>query len=259
MTIANLADIPRPPLSSDRSNLAEGSQAESHEAPEDGSQSLPLPLGIPRGFPTGAAMARMMSDGLLMHNRDSLFAVGEITASCVRHVVLSTPYYPPKAPSSEGDGEVHTKQLDHSFKDNMSRYITSHTGRSRRTISLCYRDLDTWPPFGSPDEVDDIPWSALAQDLTLIAIIGVQEKLRPGVREAVAVAGHATDDAAALREAHVGFAMRSQATARAKHAFGYRHHGRRLSFYCQGRDVGALAGRCPSKPESAPDTRALMG
>jgi len=55
-----------------------------------------------------------------------------------------------------------------------------------RTIALCYQDFESWPPasvhFHSADE---IPYEGHSCDLTLVAITGIEDPLRDGVREAI--------------------------------------------------------------------------
>ena len=54
-----------------------------------------------------------------------------------------------------------------------------------RTIALCYRDFKGWPPPGTHSRfVDEVPYEDLSRDLTLVAITGIEDPLRPGVHEA---------------------------------------------------------------------------
>ena len=118
-----------------------------------------------------------------------LKGVSEIlTKKCTCHVVVS------KNPdhSQHADSEIETKAIDETTKDNISRTITFYVNQMLRTITFCYRDFESWPPPGthflSPDEVshEDLP-----RDMTLVAITGIEDPLRPGVREAVATCHHA--------------------------------------------------------------------
>lgn len=59
-----------------------------------------------------------------------------------------------------------------------------------RTIAVCYKDIQSWPPV-DPDENGEVPFSWLARDLTLIAVTGIEDPLRPGVTEAVATCAKA--------------------------------------------------------------------
>ncbi|KDR65383.1 hypothetical protein GALMADRAFT_81938 [Galerina marginata CBS 339.88] len=65
-------------------------------------------------------------------------------------------------------------------------YQPLYANQALRTIALCYRDLDSWPPARmSFDENGDVPFDDLAKDLTLIGITGIEDPLRDGVGDAV--------------------------------------------------------------------------
>ncbi|KAH8105591.1 calcium-translocating P-type ATPase [Phellopilus nigrolimitatus] len=106
-----------------------------------------------------------------------------LTKKCTRHVVVARPGDDVK--DAEEDDKVETKEIDPVAKDNISRTIVIYANQTLRTIAVCYRDLDEWPPAGSAD-ADEVPYEELATDLTLIAITGIEDPLREGVTEAVA-------------------------------------------------------------------------
>ncbi|KAF8899916.1 Ca-transporting ATPase [Gymnopilus junonius] len=82
--------------------------------------------------------------------------------------------------------EVETDVIDEDARENIRRTIIFYANQTLRTIALCYRDLQFWPPHGMvPDENGDISFDDLANDLTLIGITGIEDPLREGVREAV--------------------------------------------------------------------------
>ena len=71
--------------------------------------------------------------------------------------------------------------------------IREYADQSLRTIGFAYRDFDTWPP---PEArlLDDQPNEILFEDiknLTFLGVFGIQDPLRPGVKEAVAKCQHA--------------------------------------------------------------------
>ncbi|KAA1476221.1 calcium-translocating P-type ATPase [Dentipellis sp. KUC8613] len=105
-----------------------------------------------------------------------------LTEKCTRHIVVSKE----DAQSSKA-GEIETEEIGALERDNISRTITFYAGQTLRTIAICYKDYEQWPPknvrFAAKDEVE---YDDLATDLTLIAITGIEDPLRPGVREAVA-------------------------------------------------------------------------
>ncbi|TDL19883.1 calcium-translocating P-type ATPase [Rickenella mellea] len=107
-----------------------------------------------------------------------------LTKRCTRHVVVRED----GAQSGAGeDEEVETQEIDALAKDNISRTIIFYANQTLRTIAICYRDFQSWPPRGMEfDSEKDVPYDELACDLTLISITGIEDPLREGVREAVA-------------------------------------------------------------------------
>ncbi|THH15336.1 hypothetical protein EW146_g5119 [Bondarzewia mesenterica] len=104
-----------------------------------------------------------------------------VTANCTSHVVVheNTSEYAGKA--------IETDRIGPLEQDNMSRTITFYASQSLRTIGICYRDFEQWPPAGARFTAEDeVEYEDLAQDLVLIGIVGIEDPLREGVREAVA-------------------------------------------------------------------------
>ncbi|KAL1949633.1 hypothetical protein VTO73DRAFT_8514 [Trametes versicolor] len=101
-----------------------------------------------------------------------------LTKSCTRHVVVER---------GSADKDVQTLELDDLARDNISRTIIFYANQTLRTIAVCYRDFESWPPAGvQAESEDEVPYADLAHELTLIAITGIEDPLRPSVREAVA-------------------------------------------------------------------------
>ncbi|KAI9756254.1 MAG: hypothetical protein M4579_003921 [Chaenotheca gracillima] len=76
-------------------------------------------------------------------------------------------------------------------KDNMeslTNIIDNYASRSLRTLSLIFRDFEQWPPKGCR-KVEDDPTLAVFddafKDMVFLAIVGIQDPLRDGVKEAV--------------------------------------------------------------------------
>ncbi|KAF8754101.1 Sarcoplasmic/endoplasmic reticulum calcium ATPase 3 [Rhizoctonia solani] len=88
-----------------------------------------------------------------------------ITGLCTRHVT---------APITELEEE------------NISRTIIFYANQMLRTLAVAYRDFESWPPAGHTGAQDEVPYEMIAEDLTLVAITGIEDPLRPGVKEAVA-------------------------------------------------------------------------
>jgi len=127
----------------------------------------------------------------LQSGRYRLFLKGAseiLSKKCKRHVVVS------KNPdhSQHVDSEVETKAIDEVTRDNISRTIIFYANQMLRTIALCYRDFESWPPAGTHfQSADEVSYEDLSRDLTLVAITGIEDPLREGVRQAVATCNHA--------------------------------------------------------------------
>lgn len=122
----------------------------------------------------------------LRSGRHRLFLKGAseiLTKKCTRHVVVSKNPDQKQHPESE----IETKAIDETTKDNISRTIIFYANQMLRTIALCYRDFESWPPPGTHFySADEVSYDDLSRDMTLVAITGIEDPLRPGVREAVA-------------------------------------------------------------------------
>ncbi|KAI0033537.1 hypothetical protein K488DRAFT_47461, partial [Vararia minispora EC-137] len=105
-----------------------------------------------------------------------------LTERCVRHVVVRQQ----GTHQDAGGKEIETEETCELDMDNISRTITFYASQTLRTIALCYRDFDEWPPRGCSAEDGEVPYEELACQLTLIGITGIEDPLRPGVRQAVA-------------------------------------------------------------------------
>ncbi|EMD33945.1 hypothetical protein CERSUDRAFT_117474 [Gelatoporia subvermispora B] len=104
-----------------------------------------------------------------------------LTKLCSTHVVV----HRDASDRPTGD-DVETREIDDIARDNISRTIIFYANQSLRTIALCYRDFNSWPPAGTQFESEDeVAYDDLARDMTLIGIVGIEDPLRDGVREAV--------------------------------------------------------------------------
>ncbi|KAF2703216.1 calcium-translocating P-type ATPase [Pleomassaria siparia CBS 279.74] len=79
-------------------------------------------------------------------------------------------------------------------RDTLERLITTYASRSLRTIGLVYRDFESWPPRDARRNEDD-PSQAIFtdvfQNMVFLAVVGIQDPLRPSVRDAVKDCQHA--------------------------------------------------------------------
>ncbi|TFY80381.1 hypothetical protein EWM64_g3629 [Hericium alpestre] len=112
-----------------------------------------------------------------------LKGASEVLADKCRHTVI---VYEKDADAHAG-GEVETAPMSDLQQENISRTISMYANQMLRTIALCYRDFEQWPPAGARfSATDEVEYEDLAQDLTLIGVVGIEDPLREGVREAVA-------------------------------------------------------------------------
>ena len=75
-------------------------------------------------------------------------------------------------------GDIESKSIDYD--------INFLANQSLRTLAICYRDFDSWPPEDSKlDENDDVDFNSLNYNLNLISITGIEDPLRVGVSNAV--------------------------------------------------------------------------
>ena len=88
---------------------------------------------------------------------------------------------------SEG---INVSELRGEDRDFISGLIDTYARRSLRTIGIAYRDFESWPPKDAPrseGNQDEVDVAALFEKLVFVAMVGIQDPLRPGVPESVAL------------------------------------------------------------------------
>ncbi|KAH7115960.1 hypothetical protein B0J11DRAFT_443721 [Dendryphion nanum] len=89
---------------------------------------------------------------------------------------------------SDGTKELSDIPISEDHLETLEHVITTYASRSLRTIGLVYRDFESWPPKDSRRNEDD-PSQALFEDvfnkMVFLTVVGIQDPLRDGVREAV--------------------------------------------------------------------------
>ncbi|CAD6888985.1 unnamed protein product [Tilletia laevis] len=104
-----------------------------------------------------------------------------LTKACSTHVDVPR--------QGDATGPVQTKPFDSTAAGKTEATINLLANQSLRTIAICYRDFAQWPPAGASMVQDnaapEVDYAFLSKDLTLIAITGIEDPLRPGVRDAV--------------------------------------------------------------------------
>ncbi|KAI8057559.1 PMCA-type calcium-translocating P-type ATPase [Gilbertella persicaria] len=87
--------------------------------------------------------------------------------------------------------DIKTRPFTQEDRHRIERIIQSYATRSLRTLGLAYRDFDSWPPKNGHAKTvgteTEVPYEDIieGQGLTLIGIVGIEDPLRPGVKEAV--------------------------------------------------------------------------
>ena len=75
------------------------------------------------------------------------------------------------------------------MRQTISDIIDAYASRSLRTIGLLYREFEAWPPKDARTMEDDATQTVFEDvfdKMTFLGVVGIQDPLRPGVREAVA-------------------------------------------------------------------------
>ncbi|CAG8488589.1 9310_t:CDS:2 [Diversispora eburnea] len=86
----------------------------------------------------------------------------------------------------ESDDEILSiEDLTNENVTELQKIIENYARQSLRTIGLAYRDFSEWPPKGIIINNGEIAFDDLDKDTTLLGIVGIEDPLRDGVREAV--------------------------------------------------------------------------
>ncbi|EGS19512.1 calcium-transporting ATPase 2-like protein [Thermochaetoides thermophila DSM 1495] len=87
---------------------------------------------------------------------------------------------------SSGD-EFATAEMTPSIRSELEQTITSYAGQTLRTIGSSYRDFTSWPPreLEGVEEINAAAFDKIHKDMTLVAIYGIKDPLRPQVIEAI--------------------------------------------------------------------------
>lgn len=87
---------------------------------------------------------------------------------------------------SEG-GSLGSSEMTPQVRGEIMNTITSYAGQTLRTIASSYRDFESWPPAGMESQEDPsaADFTKVHSDMTLIAIFGIKDPLRPSVKDAI--------------------------------------------------------------------------
>ncbi|KAH8885976.1 calcium-translocating P-type ATPase [Thozetella sp. PMI_491] len=88
-------------------------------------------------------------------------------------------------PGASSD-DIPTTELTDQDREMLQQTITSYAGQTLRTIGSSYRDFDSWPP---PElqgkECNAAEFNTVHENMTLVAIFGIKDPLRPTVKKAI--------------------------------------------------------------------------
>lgn len=88
----------------------------------------------------------------------------------------------------EGTKDLSTRPLSTDIRETLSHLIETYATRSLRTIGFLYKDFEQWPPKDSRTMEDDpsqANFDDLFKNMVFLGLVGIQDPLRDGVREAV--------------------------------------------------------------------------
>ncbi|PHH67942.1 hypothetical protein CDD82_978 [Ophiocordyceps australis] len=104
---------------------------------------------------------------------------------------------------SDPSADMSSAPLSPANMETITRLIDSYANRSLRTLAICYRDFDVWPPkpslrpgarsgaisgtgnAGSSSNKKEVEFEDLFKNLCFIGVVGIQDPLREGVRDSV--------------------------------------------------------------------------
>ncbi|KAI8098698.1 PMCA-type calcium-translocating P-type ATPase [Halteromyces radiatus] len=75
--------------------------------------------------------------------------------------------------------DIRTRVMTEHNHARMSKIIQTYGNNSLRTIAICYRDFDSWPTNWTLQDV------LTSGGLTMLGVVGIEDPLRPGVKQAV--------------------------------------------------------------------------
>ncbi|KAL2023306.1 hypothetical protein VTK56DRAFT_3044 [Thermocarpiscus australiensis] len=83
--------------------------------------------------------------------------------------------------------ELTATEMTEDDRSELLQTITSYAGQTLRTIGSSYRDFDSWPPpeLAGEEELTAAKFDKVHKDMTLVAIFGIKDPLRPSVKDAI--------------------------------------------------------------------------
>ncbi|GME27233.1 ATPase P-type K/Mg/Cd/Cu/Zn/Na/Ca/Na/H-transporter [Neofusicoccum parvum] len=88
----------------------------------------------------------------------------------------------------DGTKDLATRPLSFEVRETLNHLIETYASRSLRTIGFLYRDFEQWPPKEAralEDDASQANFDDVFKNMTFLGLVGIQDPLRDGVREAV--------------------------------------------------------------------------
>ncbi|KAK3904170.1 hypothetical protein C8A05DRAFT_32058 [Staphylotrichum tortipilum] len=92
-----------------------------------------------------------------------------------------------KVLADHASDDVTAAPMTESDRTSFAQTITSYAGQTLRTIGSSYRDFESWPPpeLAAQTELTAAQFDKVHNDMTLVAIYGIKDPLRPTVIDAI--------------------------------------------------------------------------
>ncbi|KAF4542244.1 ATPAse P-type K/Mg/Cd/Cu/Zn/Na/Ca/Na/H-transporter [Lasiodiplodia theobromae] len=88
----------------------------------------------------------------------------------------------------DGTKDLSTRTLSSDVREVLTHLIETYASRSLRTIGFLYKDFEQWPPKGArplEDDASQANFDDVFNNMVFLGLVGIQDPLRDGVREAV--------------------------------------------------------------------------
>ena len=87
---------------------------------------------------------------------------------------------------------IEVTSMNEKCRQHLNDTITNYASQSLRTLGLCYRDFEVWPPPGiQTNDLGETAYEDVAKELTFLGLAAIEDPLRRGVTEAVRACGKA--------------------------------------------------------------------
>lgn len=88
----------------------------------------------------------------------------------------------------DGTKELSIRPMSSDMRETLNHLIETYASRSLRTIGFLYKDFESWPPKSAramEDDPSQANFDDIFNEMVFLGLVGIQDPLRDGVREAV--------------------------------------------------------------------------